>query len=1034
MNLELDIIREGKKFRVEATSPLGKGSGAFELDSSVYSQLDIIQEVIEDVRSLDKGFAETFGALLFEYLFSTIKDLVHTCLNQSDHLDIILNMSDETLDVLPWELAYDKGSHTFLGADPHCSITRRDQKSTKTFPKIDYPLKVLIIVSSPMDLDERGEYQPDPDEIKSLMEPLKGLEEKGMVKVDFLDRASVKHIQDKLREGYHIVHFIGHGNYDPEKGTGSLTIEDNDRNLKKLSGPEVARLFGVSPPQLLILTACESAPLIPSLLTRNIPAVLAMQYSVLKDIAHQFVERFYSSLVRGDTVSGAVSNARNAVSLEKGTVNPGWFTPVLYMRSPHILKINTASIPTPFEKPVVKRFDSDKDLIGVETFVGRRKDLWLVEKALFEENLKCVLIKGIGGIGKSSLASKFVRRHKYSCRAVFARKMVDPSMGVEEILMMLDQFLQLNNDNRLHDVIGEPDLDYKLEVLNHCLKKGYILVLDNFEVLLEDSHIKDKDIEELVKAITFGDHLTKVIITSRYGFTFADEKAGGLIRVVDVDELSFQFAGKLLEKLGITDVRVQVEVYKKIGGNPQFLEFFAKLSETRPTGKLLEDITPVREKIGEWLMNELVSQLINEEQHILKEVSVFRLPMDRDVFDVLKVPDTVVDHLVDYSLIKFEKDKYGYYMMHPAVRDYVYALLSDDERVRAHSDAASYYTMLIEKKKADILDIIELHYHLVEAGQYEKAGDLAVDLSEPFLRWGYWKKLMELLMQTVATTSGKTKAAGMHNLAAVLQKIGNYKEAEEYYTQSLKLLEELGDKHGIASSLHQLGVLQQYQGNYKEAEKYYTQSLKLKEELGDKHGIAQSLHQLGMLQEYQGNYKEAEEYYTQSLKLEEELGDKHGIAVSLGQLGRLSERREDYKEAVEYYIVALSLFSELGSPDAETAIKSLKRVRKTIGGGQFDNYWKALTDQEVPDFIKHDRELEEFIQYILYIVETNNQEEIEKTKKTITELLEGSEPDITQFLQLLLDILSRKDISQKIKELKEPFKSALEKYMEDTNQ
>ena len=202
----------------------------------------------------------------------------------------------------------------------------------------------------------------------------------------------------------------------------------------------------------------------------------------------------------------------------------------------------------------------------------------------------------------------------------------------------------------------------------------------------------------------------------------------------------------------------------------------------------------------------------------------------------------------------------------------------------------------------------------------------------------------------------------MHNLAMVLQSIGNYKEAEKYYTQSLKLAEELGDKQGIASSLHQLGNIQILQGNYKEAEEYYTQSLKLAEELGDKHGIAQSLHQLGVLQQYQGNYKEAEKYYTQSLELKEELGDKQGIAISLGQLGRLSERREDYKEAVEHYIIALSLFLELGAPDVEIAVKDLKRVRKTIGGEQFDDYWKALTDQEVPDFIKYDRELEEFIQ------------------------------------------------------------------------
>jgi hypothetical protein len=43
---------------------------------------------------------------------------------------------------------------------------------------------------------------------------------------------------------------------------------------------------------------------------------------------------------------------------------------------------------------------------------------------------------------------------------------------------------------------------------------------------------------------------------------------------------------------------------------------------------------------------------------------------------------------------------------------------------------------------------------------------------------------------------------------------------------------------------------------------------------------------------------------------------------------------------------------ELNSPDAEIAIKSLQRVRKSMGEKQFDNCWKAITHQEVPDQIK----------------------------------------------------------------------------------
>ncbi len=898
--LELVITREGEHYTVTAKSD--EKVSEFTL-SSVQSTVRKIQECF-DQQTSDEDITQC-GTQIFDLLFSTGKKLLHHYLDQSDHLTLILNTKDPFLNEIPWELCYDPDYQLFLGADPCCSLVRRDQKSAQSFGTIDYPLKVLLIVSSPMDLDEKGDFQPDPDEIVQLMEPLKDLQDKGMVQFDWLERASVQCIQDALKEGYHIVHFVGHGLYDREIEKGYLVIEDKNRNEKRLEGQKIAQLFGVNPPQLMILTACESSPLIPFLLSRKIPAVLAMQYTVLKDIAHDFVERFYSLLVKGDSVQQAVSTARSAILLERGCKDPGWFTPVLYMRLDDVLQVDVTS-PVVLPEKKVEGFDMVKDLIGVETFVGRRKDLGLLEKILFDNKLKLAVVTGIGGIGKTALASKFVKRHKHMFRAAFAKKMV-PDMKGEEILGLLNQFFMRNGEQKLDEVIAEPDLDLKLEVLVHCLKKGYLLVLDNFEVLIKDNKIADKSVEKCVKALLSGDHSSKIIITSRYGFTFQDEKAGGLVNTVDLKELSFQFAGQLLGKFGIKD-DMWKGIYMTIGGNPQFLEFFAQLTKSRRVEDLLKDITPVREKIGDWLLNELVELLTEKEENVLKKFSVFRLPVERSAFTVLGANDKEIEQLVYYSLVKFDE----YYFMHQGVKEYVDALLLDDERKSAHAEAVLYYKLLIEKKKGDLLDVLELQYHLVASEQYEEAGNLVLGLSEPFSRWGYWAKLMELLIQTVETTDGKTKAGGLHNLGAVVQSLGNYKEAEKLYRESLDIAKGLGDKAGIAKSLHQLGALHQYQGNYKEAEKLYRESL----------------------------------------DIEKSLGDKAGIALSFGQLGRLNEERKNYKEAVKYYVTSLSIFIELHSPYAGTAIKDLRRMRKTMGEKHFDTLWKTITKKEVPDYIK----------------------------------------------------------------------------------
>jgi len=262
---------------------------------------------------------------------------------------------------------------------------------------------------------------------------------------------------------------------------------------------------------------------------------------------------------------------------------------------------------------------------------------------------------------------------------------------------------------------------------------------------------------------------------------------------VVLDELTPQFALQLLGKLGISTFDVREKIYKKVGGNPQFLEFFVTLAESRSIKDLLKDITPVREKIGEWLLDELVGLLTEEERTAFEEISVFRLPVDRNVFSVLNVPGRIVDKLTYYSLVKLGRIQqdagyYEYYFVHPGVRDYGYGLLSEDKKIKAHRRAAVYYETLVEKEKAHLGDFFELHHHLFASEQYEKAGGVVIDLSEPFLRWGYWGVLRELLMVTVKTTEGLTKASALHNLAAVLDSFGNYKEAEKYYKESLDLL------------------------------------------------------------------------------------------------------------------------------------------------------------------------------------------------------------------------------------------------------
>ena len=66
------------------------------------------------------------------------------------------------------------------------------------------------------------------------------------------------------------------------------------------------------------------------------------------------------------------------------------------------------------------------------------------------------------------------------------------------------------------------------------------------------------------------------------------------------------------------------------------------------------------------------------------------------------------------------------------------------------------------------------------------------------------------------------------------QDIGDYSEARQLHQESLKILQELGDKSGISGCASPIGNLAYLTGDYYEAGRLYQKSLNIKQELGIK--------------------------------------------------------------------------------------------------------------------------------------------------------------------------------------------------------
>jgi len=151
---------------------------------------------------------------------------------------------------------------------------------------------------------------------------------------------TLERLEDELRQGYHILHFIGHGGFNTKDRQAALYLQKDDTTTQRVSDKEFAGMLRrlSNPPQLIVLAACQSATqsmqeafsgLGPQLVKIGVPAVIAMQDNVTVLTARKFGAKFYRRLLEHGTVDLAMNEARSTL-LSNGRYDAA--VPVLFMR------------------------------------------------------------------------------------------------------------------------------------------------------------------------------------------------------------------------------------------------------------------------------------------------------------------------------------------------------------------------------------------------------------------------------------------------------------------------------------------------------------------------------------------------------------------------------------------------------------------------------------------------------------------------------------------------------------------------------
>jgi hypothetical protein len=349
-------IRPGRsvgKFDVEVlTSDAGEARSTVKIDlDDLLAQRDQLQlAILASAASSRRILPETektvqkIGQQLFNALLGTgdvagqYRAAVALASKQENRLRIALRIDAPKIAALPWEAMYDNTAAAY--------VCRRDQLirhvrvPTSLAPlRIRSPLRILGVVSSPRGLLSLDVEKEQGNLTRALSRPI----DQGRVEIQWSPAATWDELHSMLLDGpWHVVHYIGHGDFDSAQDEGFLALTDDNGRAHHVAAHRLVDLLRQANPmpRLVVLNSCSGAQastddlfssIAAALVRGGVGAVAAMQFAITDRAAVSFARGFYSAIAHGRNIDDAVTSGRiSIVGTSDFTLE--WITPVLYLR------------------------------------------------------------------------------------------------------------------------------------------------------------------------------------------------------------------------------------------------------------------------------------------------------------------------------------------------------------------------------------------------------------------------------------------------------------------------------------------------------------------------------------------------------------------------------------------------------------------------------------------------------------------------------------------------------------------------------
>ena len=560
-------------------------------------------------------------------------------------------------------------------------------------------------------------------------------------------------------------------------------------------------------------------------------------------------------------------------------------------------------------------------------FVGRQEVIEQVKTAVIQQRATLFILQGMGGVGKTALATELA----YLLQPYFPDGILWARVDTADPMSILSTFAAAYGT----DVASYTNLNGRRQAVWDLLKqKKSLIILDNVQNQTQLNHL-----------IPSHTHACTIILTTRQA-NLTTLPHAHTIPLAPFQEDGDQALALFSHILGPERVARETNLLRQIaellGYLPLALAIIAGHLTSVPTRRLWSQLEQRQKRLQTLVFDDYnvrlsftvsYDDLDKETQHIFNAAGVFAgEDFSREatayVADVdIPVAETALQFLQQRSLLA--SGRYGRYRLHPLLRDYAREQLNQPH---IPSRMISFFVEYTQTHQRDYdalaLEQSNIVAALTSAHAAHQWDSLVPATNAMFAFWldrGLYNKANHFLSQANEAAHilevWQPLARILHNQGLLAQKAGDYKQAESQlrlaltYAQRSKSLQEMMGIH------INLGVLFSRRCWYRQAEEQYTVGLTLARELEDERGISYLLLNLGVMNERRGAYREAQKHLQEALAITRSSPQSTRIeAVILENLGVVALELEAYDLAETLLLDALQHSQVIGWREPESNI------------------------------------------------------------------------------------------------------------------